>query len=288
MSKTVFILRISVIWLMQQEKKNNNNISLLPVTKSLGAIISLAVIFGLLGFVYSFFGLLDKTEKNIISLEPFRLLTLNELGGHLLFGVVISIPLRSIKASILIGLMALTIDSDHLLNIAGFHIQGRVDHSIPFAIVSSISMGFIADKIYFKMSGQNDASFVSRLSISKIYKKAEEGGKQNHHHHISSILFGSTNNDNTDDDNKQKSFYVFIFSFITFSAFLSHIAYDVFVDDKAKFPLLAPFSFSEFIIPGSYGLPIEVAGFLAMALLVYYFLLHTIGAFRKPPLLSFK
>src|SRR5919198_5443815 len=212
--QTVFIIRISVFLLMQQEKKNNNNISLLPVTKSLGAIISLAVIFGLLGFVYSFFGLLDKTEKNIISLEPFRLLTLNELGGHFLFGVVISIPLRSIKASILIGLMALTIDSDHLLNIAGFHIQGRVDHSIPFAIVSSILMGFIADKIYFKILRENDIVIaVVHPSTLKRYKNSDER-KQND---IFGILSASGNNNN----NKQNSFFLF-FSFITLSAFLSH------------------------------------------------------------------
>jgi hypothetical protein len=91
--------------------------------------------------------------------------------------------------------MALTIDSDHLLNIAGFHIQGRIDHSIPFAIVSSILMGFIADKVYFKILTENDVRVVSSLPISKkIYKKTEEQRKQNH---ISSILSESrySNND---------------------------------------------------------------------------------------------
>ena len=53
------------------------------------AIISLAVIFGLLGFAYSFFSLLDETQ-NIVSLELFHLLTVNEIGGHFPFGVIVS------------------------------------------------------------------------------------------------------------------------------------------------------------------------------------------------------
>jgi hypothetical protein len=38
--------------------------------------------------------------------------------------------------------------------------------------------------------------------------------------------------------------------------FISHIAYGVFVGNEAIFPLHAPFSFSEFIIPRSYHQPI--------------------------------
>jgi hypothetical protein len=206
------------------------------------------------------------------------LLTVQEIGGHFLFGFVVSIPLRNVKASILIGLMALTIDSDHLLNIAGLHIQGRIDHSIPFAIVSSVLMGFIANEFYFKISRENDIIIGVPSSTLKRYKKSEEA-KQNID--ITSILSASRNNNNNkNNDNKHNSFFIF-FSFITLSAFLSHIAYDVFVDDEAKFPLLAPFSFSEFVIPRSYGVPIELAGLLtALWLYLHYAVLIP----RKPHL----
>jgi hypothetical protein len=40
-------------------------------------------------------------------------------------------------------------------------------------------------------------------------------------------------------------------------AFISHIAFDVCVDEQARFPLFAPFSFNEFAIPAVYALPIE-------------------------------
>ena len=218
--------------------------SVLHSAKSFCAIISLAVFFGLLGFAYSFFGLLDKNQ-NIVSLEPFRLLTINEIGGHFLFGVIVSIPMRNVKVSILMGLMALTIDSDHLLNLTGFHIQARIDHSIPFGIMSSILMGLVAGRVYCKISRENRKHTTSHQTIS--------------------------------------SFFIF-FSLISFSAFLSHISYDVFVDNKARFPLFAPVSFSEYIIPNNYGIPIEVAGFLAIVILVY---LPRISLMDGKPRLSF-
>ncbi|HJT46551.1 MAG TPA: hypothetical protein VJ729_00095 [Nitrososphaeraceae archaeon] len=227
--------------------------SLFPNAKSFCAIIALAVIFGLLGFAYSFFGLLNKNQY-IVSLEPFRLLTLNEIGGHFLFGVIVSIPLRNVKASILIGLMALTIDSDHLLNLTGFHIQARIDHSIPFAIVSSVLLGLVAGQVYYKISRENRIHTTPDQTRSKADSYYYDKVKKQY-----SV---------TDNTHKRNSFFIF-FSLITFSAFLSHIAYDVFVDSKARFPLFAPFSFSEYIIANYYGIPIEATGFLVIVILVY-------------------
>ena len=52
------------------------------------------------------------------------------------------------------------------------------------------------------------------------------------------------------------------FIVLTLAVFLSHIAYDVFVDDQASFPLFAPFSFKEFFIPTVYALPLEAIAVL--------------------------
>jgi membrane-bound metal-dependent hydrolase YbcI (DUF457 family) len=63
---------------------------------------------------------------------------------------------------------------------------------------------------------------------------------------------------------KNSVFYQFLV--ITIAAYLSHIAYDVFADTRANFPLLAPFNFNDVFIPQIYALPIEVAAIL----LVYF------------------
>jgi hypothetical protein len=219
--------------------------------RRLAGIISLSVVFGALGFLYSFLGIFEQT-KNIVPLEPFRLLTIQEIGGHFLFGFIVSLPLRNLKIAILTGLMALTIDSDHLLNFSGLHIQGRIDHSIAFAILSSVIMGIIAAKVYFKISRENNTGLVPSSLISQRSKKAEE--------RKGNIIFSILSKAGSSNKN---SFFIF-FLFITLSAFLSHIAYDAFVADKAKFPLFAPFSFNQFVIPRIYSLPIEAIGVLIL------------------------
>jgi hypothetical protein len=86
-------------------------------------------------------------------LEPFHTLIIHEIGGHFLFGFIVGIAVRSVKIAILTGLMALAIDSDHLLDIVGFSIQSRIDHSVLFVILSSILMSLIATKIpYVRLS----------------------------------------------------------------------------------------------------------------------------------------
>jgi hypothetical protein len=54
---------------------------------------------------------------------------------------------------------------------------------------------------------------------------------------------------------KKKIFFQFLI--LTLAAYMSHIAYDVFVDTKANFPLLAPLNFKDILIPKIYALPIE-------------------------------
>jgi membrane-bound metal-dependent hydrolase YbcI (DUF457 family) len=58
---------------------------------------------------------------------------------------------------------------------------------------------------------------------------------------------------------------------ITLAAFISHIAYDVFVNAGESFPLLAPLIFSDFFIPQIYALPIEAAAILLVYLWYYTF-----------------
>jgi hypothetical protein len=238
-------------------------------------IILVSLIFGALGFLYSFVGFLDQTP--IISLEPFRGLTIEEIGGHFLFGFIVGIAFKNLKISILTGLMAVTIDADHLLSASGFDIQGRIDHSIPFAILSSILMGLITSKIYYKISKANPI-ILPQPPLQSLYSTSS-----------SAPVVSNKNNSNpknTEEKRKSKNsvnrpfveegniFSLSLFLFITLAAFLSHIAYDVIVDDNAMFPLLAPFSYSQFVIPRIYGLPIEAAGFIFLFLIYHVFIFY--------------
>ncbi len=204
------------------------------------------LVFGALGLLYSFSGLLQEGgNNNNFPVQPFQGLTVQEIGGHFVFGYVVALPSRNLKIGVIAGLMALTMDFDHILNATGFNLEGRLDHSIPFAILSSILMGLFVSRFFNILSSTRPnqvLSYVSRHSI-KI-----QDSKKNHNAILTDKIFSQ-------------------FVLITLAAFVSHIAYDVFVDDQASFPLLAPFSFDEFSIPTIYALPLEAIG----VLMIYFY-----------------
>ena len=192
-------------------------------------IIFISAIFGMLGFSYSFFGLIEPAEKTH-QLETFRALSIQEIGGHFVFGFVVGLASRNLKMSVICGLMAITIDADHILNALAINIPPRTDHSVLFAGMSSVLMGIFAVKLR------------NILQTSKISVKTE-----------------NVNHAKNDD----KSLFL-QFLFMTLAVFLSHIAYDVITDDGAKFPFLIPFSFDEFVVPQIHGLTFEAAGVLVI------------------------
>ncbi len=149
--------------------------------------------------------------------------------------------------------MALTLDADHLFNAAGFDVQGRMSHSISFAILASVSIGIMAREIYRKIPLRDITTMRSVLrSSNKIEKEVPAIGNSRHN----SLL----------PSGRKRIFSQFLI--IALAAYMSHIAYDVFVDTHTNFPLLAPFSFSDFFIPQIYAIPIEGAAIL-LVYLVY-------------------
>ncbi|MGB7956258.1 MAG: metal-dependent hydrolase [Candidatus Nitrosopolaris sp.] len=215
----------------------------------LSTVFLIASIFVALAFLYSFFGLLSN--QTTARFDTFGSLTPQEIGGHFLFGYIVALPTRNLKIGVLAGLMALAIDADHVLNAAGADVQGRISHSVSFAILSSVLIGFIACQIFRKIGLQNSTTIPSAVTSSgKIEKKVADYANSRQ----KSLLLAE----------KNSVFYQFLV--ITLAAYMSHVAYDVFVDTRANFPLLAPFNFNNVFIPQIYGLPIEVAAIL----LVYF------------------
>jgi len=83
-------------------------------------IILIPLAFGALAFLYSFFGLVEHVGNTYnFQFQPFQVPSVQEIGGHFLFGYAAALPSRSIKIAVMTGLMALTIDFDHLLSAVG-------------------------------------------------------------------------------------------------------------------------------------------------------------------------
>lgn len=193
-------------------------------------MILISAIFGMLGFSYSFFGLIAPA-KETHQLETFRALSVQEIGGHFAFGFVVGLASRNLKMSVICGLMAVTIDADHILNALAINIPARTDHSVLFAGMSSVLMGIFAVKLR------------NILKTDKMLLKTD-------------VKYWKNNN--------RDLFLQFLF--MTLAVFLSHIAFDVISDDDPKFPFLIPFSFNEFLVPQIHGFTFEAAGVLVIYL----------------------
>ena len=201
------------------------------------------LVFGALAFLYSFFGLLQHVTTHNFQFQPFQVPTVQEIGGHFLFGYAAAVFSRNVKIGVMTGLMALTIDFDHLLSAVGLGDVTRLAHSIP--IMSCILMVVFVSR-FFKRSSTTTSEEVTPSAPSYSNK----------------VRYSKDQNSIFTD----KIFLQFLI--ITLVAFLSHIAFDVFVDEQARFPLFAPFSFNEFMIPAVYALPIEAAA--ALITYLYY------------------
>ncbi len=237
-------------------------------------IFVLAAAFGMMGFLYSF---IDFTQPphQIIALEPFKDLTIQEMGGHFLFGFAPAIAAsRNLKIGILVGLMALTIDADHLLNAVKLPVQGRLDHSIFFAILSTPLIGWLAVQVV------NHSSAL--LLLPNRLKNADWAKKRDSNIQSKEVAIDEAKTITTDQNTKNNNSknknnanisdrYIFLqFSILTIAAILSHIAYDVATDEDARFPLLNPFYFGQIFLPEVSAIPIEAAVFFLIAYFYYY------------------
>jgi NO-binding membrane sensor protein with MHYT domain len=156
-------------------------------------------------------------------------LTVQEIGGHFLFGFIPGLPFRKLRLAVLCGLMALAVDADHLLNVAGFEVQGRVSHSIPFMVIASIMIGFIVN---------SNATCSIQGNTKQIATRSRRTPKG-----ANFIDDSRSHLQNTHMLNIFSQFLV-----ITAAAVISHIAFDTYVDNHAYFPLLVPFVYTEFYI----------------------------------------
>lgn len=108
--------------------------------------VLLALLFGAVSLSWSLLGLLFP------SLGPysghFTPALLAEVGGHFLFGLVAGAATGRRLPALLAGLEAVLIDSDHIVAAAGFPIDARLSHSLPFMLLSSLLVAWAGSKAF--------------------------------------------------------------------------------------------------------------------------------------------
>jgi hypothetical protein len=91
-------------------------------------------------------------------------LNLKEIGGHFIWGAVAGIVTLKFRYILLGGILAVIIDSDHLVGL--LHVEGipRMSHSITFAIVSSIVLFVVFSRKDYRLVAIAATSILTHIS----------------------------------------------------------------------------------------------------------------------------
>jgi hypothetical protein len=113
-------------------------------------IILLAIFYAALAFLYSSIGFLHPEVSHFHEYTGPKLFI--EILGHFSFGFIASIPFWDLEISLLTGVAAVFIDTDHILSALGLNVSGRPDHSFLFVIVSAIILSYVVMRSNFPNS----------------------------------------------------------------------------------------------------------------------------------------
>lgn len=91
-------------------------------------------------------------------------LSLKEIGGHFIWGAVAGIITLKLRYILLGGILAVLIDSDHLVGL--LHVEGipKMSHSITFAIISTIILLLIFSRRDYRLAAIVSTSVLTHIS----------------------------------------------------------------------------------------------------------------------------
>ena len=129
-------------------------------TLKVSPVIILSLVYVALAFGYSALGFLsglphgNGSEYTISFLIP-------EISGHILFAVVAVLPFLDLQLMLLASVIAVFIDTDHLLGIfTTLPYIGRPDHSILFMIVAASVLVYLSRRLNLSTSSQIKVAIV--------------------------------------------------------------------------------------------------------------------------------
>lgn len=102
----------------------------------------------------------------IVLLNPIEQgsLTLKEIVGHFIFGAVAGIVTLRLKYMLLGGILAVLIDSDHLVGLLHFEGIPKMGHSITFAVLSTIVLMLVFHKKDYRLGAIVATSVLTHIS----------------------------------------------------------------------------------------------------------------------------
>ncbi|MDE1828688.1 MAG: hypothetical protein KGI25_00030 [Thaumarchaeota archaeon] len=126
-------------------------------------IIKTALVFCALSAAFSLVGMV--LPEKVLLHNPTGGLSLHEIAGHMLWGLVAGTVFLSARYVIITGLFAVLIDSDHIIGL--FHVEAleRMSHSIAFGTIAVIVLMISFGRKDYRLGAAAFAGVLSHLSF---------------------------------------------------------------------------------------------------------------------------
>jgi hypothetical protein len=97
--------------------------------------------------------------------NPIGSLTINEVVGHFLWGLIVGAVTLSLRYTIIAGVFAVLIDSDHLIAFTHIDALFRMSHSISFGIISLVVLMILTRTKDWRLGAIAFAAVLSHVSF---------------------------------------------------------------------------------------------------------------------------
>ncbi|HET7337189.1 MAG TPA: metal-dependent hydrolase [Candidatus Nitrosotalea sp.] len=132
--------------------------------KDIYFVIGVSVVYCSLSAGFSLVSVILPDKITMVNPIEYGSLNIKEIGGHFIWGAVAAAVTLRVRYILLGGLLAVLIDSDHLVGL--LHIEGipRMSHSITFAIIATVVLMLVFSRRDYRLGTIVGTSVLTHIS----------------------------------------------------------------------------------------------------------------------------
>lgn len=132
--------------------------------KDIYFVIGVSVVYCSLSAGFSLVSIILPDKITMVNPIEYGSLNIKEIGGHFIWGAVAAAVTLRVRYILLGGLLAVLIDSDHLVGL--LHIEGipRMSHSITFTIIATVILMLVFSRRDYRLGTIVGTSVLTHIS----------------------------------------------------------------------------------------------------------------------------
>ncbi|MGI0073078.1 MAG: metal-dependent hydrolase [Nitrosotalea sp.] len=126
-------------------------------------VVKTSLLYCILSAAFSLLSLFLEPRLPLPS--PLLGFNVDEIGGHLLWGLAVGAVTCSIRYTIIAGTFAVLIDADHLVSLTHLEAISRMSHSIAFGVIALVVLMALFGKRDYRLGAIAFAAVLSHISF---------------------------------------------------------------------------------------------------------------------------